>query len=311
VRVVTIRLAQPSISLYSLLHSDLCFLPKSQKAYQTTVAARREKYPMLVRDLEESKAGFMLHKVPVTTFINDDLLANGDSTMVQLVLGPTVLDEGDFIDIPLETVLKHTNTRNIKHACALIECAAAMGALRVFVAFNPFWGRKGSSAYRGIPLIDTGVFFSALDKSFLQDVRREGSVTASIATTASITAATGCEYDSLNVDLSIAVKPEAVVKCDGVSDCVTVPTPDFAIVGPGFLVDKAYRFAVNLTGGVGGGGVDGGGADGGDSTDGDSVGQTVPGVFVGYFNVSSVSSSGSGSWGGSSKFKRRKLQAMA
>jgi hypothetical protein len=289
VRVVTIRLADPSISLYSLLQTDLPFLPKSQKEYQSLVTMRREKFPMLVRDLEEGKAGFFLDKCPVTTFINDDNLAAGNSNMVQLVLGTGVLDDGDFIDISVDSLLKYTNTNNVKHACALIECAAALGALRMFVAFNPFWGRKGASSYRGVTLIDSGVFFTSLDKPFLDDISSVMKHRKDPQLPLTVTAPTGGVYDSLSMDFSLSLVADAIT---GVNTN-PVPTPDFAIVGPGFKIPKAYNFSVDLrdTGGIE------------DNTNG---------VFIGFFNVSSTSTGGTtGSWGGSTRFKRRKLATMA
>jgi hypothetical protein len=289
VRVVTIRLADPSISLYSLLQTDLPFLPKSQKEYQSLVTMRREKFPMLVRDLEEGKAGFFLDKCPVTTFINDDNHTAGNSNMVQLVLGSGVLDEADFIDISVDSLLKYTNTSNVKHACALIECAAALGALRMFVAFNPFWGRKGASSYRGVTLIDSGVFFTSLDKPFLDGVSSMMKHPNGAQLPPTVTAPTGSVYDSLSMDLSLSLVANAVT---GVNTN-PVPTPDFAIVGPGFNIPKAYNFSVDLH-------------------DVDGIEDKINGVFIGFFNVSSTSAGGvTGSWGGSSKFKRRKLGTMA
>jgi hypothetical protein len=289
VRVVTICMADPSISLYSLPHPDLPFLPKSQKEYQSLVTTRREQFSMLVRDLEEGKAGFFLDKCPVTSFINDDNLAAGNSNMVQLVLGSGVLDDGDFIDISLDSLLKYTNTNNVKHACALIECAAALGALRMFVAFNPFWGRKGSSPYRGITLIDSGVFFTSLDKPFLDDVSSVMKHSNGPQLPPTVTAPTGSVYDSLSMDFSLSLVANAITRVDR----NPVPTPDFAIVGPGFNIPKAYNFSVDLR-------------------DADGIEDNINGVFMGFFNVSSASAGGiTGSWGGSSKFKRRQRATMA
>jgi hypothetical protein len=288
VRVVTIRMAPTSISLYSLLHTDLPFLPKSQKQYQSIVTARREKFPMLVRDLEEGKAAFFLDKCPVTSFVNDDNYTAGNSNMVQLVMGNGVLDDGEFIDLSIDSLLKYTNTNKIKYACALVECAAAIGALRVFVAFNPFWGRKGASCYRGIPMIDSGVFFAALDKPFLDGVSYDMKQSKEALPT-TVTAQTQNVYDSLLIDFSLSVTANEVT---GVDD-TPVPTPDFAIVGPGFNINQAYKFLVNLR------------AQDGNSED------NVAGVFMGFFNVSSNAAGAvSGCWGGSSKFKRRKLESM-
>jgi hypothetical protein len=291
VRVMTIRLADPSVSLYSLLPSDLRGLPRSLRQYQEVVTARKEKFPMVAKDFEENRAAFFLNQCPVTTFINDEHLASGTSSMVQLVMGPGVLDDSDFIDIHIATLLKYTNTADVKHACALMECAAALGALRVFVTFNPFWGRKGASCYRGIPIIDSGVFFQAITKDFLQGMPAQMTASPMGITPTTVKAPTESIYDALCIDLEIAAAP-IVVKTE---TSVGVPTPDFAIVGPGFAIPKAYNFFVNLR------------SPAGDSHD------DVSGVFSGFFNVSCVGggAAGAGSWGGSSKFKRRKLGTMA
>jgi hypothetical protein len=289
VRVMTIRIADPSMSMYSLLHSDMPTLPRSQREYHALVTARREKFPMLTRDLEESKAAFFLEQCPVTTFINDDNFTAGNSPMIQMVLGAGVLDEGDSVDITFDSLLKYTNTKNIKHACNLVECAAALGALRMFVAYNPFWGRKGCSSYRGIPLIDSAVFFAAVNKPFIDTMPSRVTVGSGGLEGTTVTAPTGSVYDSLAIELDISLHANAV----DVADKQPVPTADFAIVGPGFAMSNAYNFLVNLR-----------------STTGDMA-EDVTGVFTGFFNVSSTGGGGgAGSWGGSSKFKRRKLESM-
>lgn len=285
-RICTVRmLSRNNLSLYSLMATDLQALPKSLAAYTRATQAKRENFPMLARDLEDSKAAFLLDACPCTSFVNDDNLTAGTSNMVQLVVGNGVLDEGEFIDVPVDILCRYTNTQDVRHACALVECAAALGALRVFVAHNSYWGRKGASRYRGVPLVDTGAFFSAVA------AMDPAPVAAALLENANgtVTAATGKEYDSMLVDLEICAQPGAV----DAADAKPVPCPDLTLVGPGFSLQRAYKVFVNLRAGDAASGED-----------------DVRGVFVGYFNVSSPGASVMSNWGNSSRFKRRKLVSM-
>ncbi|KAJ1465379.1 hypothetical protein T484DRAFT_1757460 [Baffinella frigidus] len=285
VRVVTMRMAPPDLSMYSLMHTDLSNIASSQKQYNDIVAAKKEKFPMLTKDLEENKSAFFMQTTPCTSFINDEKHASGNSDSVQLVLGAGVLDQSDCVDIPFSSLLKYTNTKNTAHACAIIECAAALGALRMFVIYNPYWGRKGASAYRGIPLIDTGVFFSNMTKEKLQEISM-GDSTGVIDATTTTTVNTSCIYDNMMIDLEIHMLPQ---KC--INNTEKIPVSDCTIFGPGFASSNAYKFQVNLRS---------------DEANEDSI----KGVFVGYFNASSASSSTPGSWGDVAKFKRRRLASM-
>jgi hypothetical protein len=289
VRVMTMRLAPPELSLYSLMNTDLVNIASSQKHYNELVTAKKQKYPMLTKDVEDNKAAFFMQKTPCTTFVNDEKHTSGNSDSVQLVMGAGVLDQSDCVDIPFESLLKYTNTKNIAHACAIVECAAALGALRVFVVFNPYWGRKGASAYRGIPLIDTAMFFSSMTKQKLSDIS-DGLSTGVIQATTTIN--TTCAYDSMMIDLEINMLPEINTNStEKICPTAPSPLPDCTIFGPGFASSNAYKFQVNLRSGE-------------DNED------SVKGVFVGYFNASSTSSSTPGTWGDVAKFKRRKLCSM-
>ena len=285
VRVMTMRLAPPELSMYSLMQTDLPNIAASQKQYNETVAAKKEKYPMLTKDLEDNKAAFFMQKMPCTSFLNDEKHTSGNSGTVQLVLGAGVLDQSDCVDIPVASLLKYTNTKNTTHACAIIECAAALGALRMFIVYNQYWGRSGASAYRGIPLIDTGVFFGNLTKEKLLDVS-DGLSAGVVDATTTTTINTSCAYDNMLIDLEIHVLPEL---CTNSTE--KIPVSDCTIVGPGFAHSNAYKFMVNLR----------------SDEDPDDC---VKGVFVGYFNASSTSSSAPGSWGDVAKFKRRRLCSM-
>ena len=78
-----------------------------------------------------------------------------------------------FVDIRESDLLFYTNAgKDLHYARLLVDLAAAMGALNVYVTYNEWNSRQNPnlSAFRGIPLIDTEKFLSILGNPSEEDL---------------------------------------------------------------------------------------------------------------------------------------------
>jgi hypothetical protein len=179
------NICESEYSLYALLN-DVVKLPKSLRDAKEHQQTKIEKYPCMKQDIDGGNVGFFctpnaaLDEVYVSS-------ADVESTgVVTVVNWTTDADElgasGDCrgIDIPVHTLLQYTNSTSVAHACAFLELALSMGAVKgFFTAYNSYAFKKRGeprpetvrSNFHAVPLIDVERMFQVIPKAFSVDLQ--------------------------------------------------------------------------------------------------------------------------------------------
>ena len=157
------------------------------------------------------------------------------------------------IDIPIDTLLRYTNTTRVDWATALLDVAIASNALSVLVFSSEYWHKGLETGFRGVPIIDAETLLAAL--------------TPAAAATAGGVFDTNVEIDKDGVAhyLQIVADP----KSQPVENGAPPPLVDFALAGLSTELPSAHMITFNLVSKV--------------------DGAIVPSVWRGYFNASPTS----------------------
>jgi len=200
----------------------------------------------------------------------------------------------DYLDMPIEVLQKQTNTSSNEHASALLDIAFAMGAVDLLVTSDERLLNKGASPYHCIPVINTRVFFSTLDR--IRKVESDHAMVASInprgeyvfdedgivvlerveleakdGRGSTITIATGDTYDGGKLFMTVSVIEEDLTETRPKWDAPQ-KNPALALVGPGVKTTLGYYFRIDVRNAA-------------------EPANDVRGIFVGYINQASGSSS--------------------
>ncbi len=145
-------------SLYSCL-PDLVFLPRELEVARLAQMEFVARYPCLTKDIE-------IKDVPFWAPVGHQAVLDDSSVDLTQTVRLVNWNEGgrgaQEIDLPIDVLLRYTNTTRVDHACAMLEMAIASGALSVLVFNSEFWQRKNETGFRAIPIVHIETLLAAL-----------------------------------------------------------------------------------------------------------------------------------------------------
>jgi hypothetical protein len=135
------------------------------------------------------------------------------------------------IEIPVDILMRYTNTTRVDWACPLLEIAIACASLSVLVFSSDWWAKNGGTGYRAVPLINVeGLLASFTSKS----VEKVGQSTLSLDT--------GFQIEDRAIGLELGVESQAVM---------TGPSPqcpDMGLAGLNTELAAAHSVSFGLSG---------------------------------------------------------------
>jgi hypothetical protein len=273
-------ICESEYSLYAFFN-DLEKLPKSLKDAKQHQLDKVDKYPCMKQDIECGNVGFFCTPNAARDEVyvsNEDAEATG---MVTVVNWTTDADElgasGECrgIDIPVETLLRYTNSNSLTHACAFLELALSMGAVKgFFSAYNAYaFKRRGEakalsvrSNIRAIPVIDVDKMFQVLPKAFtVEHIPRilhnaQGQAFIRYETKDTYDAGGGAQTISLDVSLQECSYDPVEATKENAQYANEMP-----LICGGRSVKRGFRFDFNLAS--------------------NATCSPIASIFYGYFNV--------------------------
>lgn len=161
-RINQVRLAEYSLHSY---RDELFFFPTTMELARENSKKRIGDSFAISKDMEENETPFVVHRVSNLAFCNSE--GCEETNLVKLIKwSRDDKDTGMWVDIPVHILQHYTNCADISHACSLLEIAAAMDALSIFVFPCNYWAKtqKQNSMFRAIPLIDTEKLLGFINK---------------------------------------------------------------------------------------------------------------------------------------------------
>lgn len=234
-------------TLYSYVDSLKC-MDKSLSGARTAALDKKKIMPMISKDIEERDVCFFVYRVNNRAYIDDSIM--DETGMVRLVnwaVGENADMDPTCLDMPVETILRYTNSTSIEWSLSLLELAANLNCLSVLVASRDFWAKPGTTSnYRAVPVIDTHAMFQCItlkvdampeDQDAYRRENRDDGIVYFFRT--------GCTYANETKDMEIVI---------GVQD---VPAPvcasgdsrqstDLSIQSVGIELDNGYPFMIGL-----------------------------------------------------------------
>lgn len=163
-RTSNIRMMQMKVHKYSLYSYDdvfVNFAPSLESARHWALT-KQEKNPIISRDIETSDVVFYLKTVSRDAVLSiHNVEEFGMVSVTSWSDDP--MDNSKDIDVPVDILLKYTNSTKLQWATTLLEIAINMQCVSFLVVHSDYF-RKGDilSNYRAIPIIDTMKMFSAV-----------------------------------------------------------------------------------------------------------------------------------------------------
>jgi hypothetical protein len=225
---VTLHSVAPILSrLPSTLNDAL--LQSSEKALQSSCISN---------DIVKDKVAF--YRKSLNPCMMCESMEMGDSgpgvRITHWSLEPT--ENINAIDIPSDVLLRACNAKSVEHAVALLQIAAAMDAVSIFVTHNSFDGRSGNSSLRGTPLVDVAKITAKIDINAFMVASNLESLCND--TGVDYFDGEGCGGQRIQLRITLA----AVVKDTTLSDLP--PSKDFPVMMPGFEDTKMYQCSIDL-----------------------------------------------------------------
>jgi hypothetical protein len=285
INVKSMRVAATEIDAVFQRGVESIGMPSTAAEASRRAVAHREMYPALLKDVEDQKVSFVvpssslngayMGELPTyaTTTVDDadSTTASDDTTNVQTFVklvvgaGTTSFPSCEYVDIPVSSLKKQTNTGSDEHACAMLDIALAMGAVHLWVVCDDRWANKGDrSCYRAVPVIDTTIMFAALDlvRSMHADYsmvaqRANGTILVDMEGSEilkrvefiddedddrkMLVLSTGIEYDDGVLELNVTINEEDLSKTQPKS-ILPQSNVALAICGPYVHTSKGYKF---------------------------------------------------------------------
>ena len=246
VKIVSVK--PSTFSLYSLT-KDLPLLSQNLAHARLIQTKSRDSMKPLEKDLETKDIPYFAPVHQGAVVDDQDVEATNTVRLMNWGDGST-----PQIDLPLESLLKYTNTTRADWATALLDVAIASNALSVLVFSSEYWHKGLETGFRAVPIIDVETLLAAVTPSAIQSAAREPQ---------GLIFPTHVDIDKDGVahQLQIAVDP----KSHPVETGAPPPLHDFALTGLSAELQAAHAIAFNLVSQV--------------------DGEVTPSIWKGFFNA--------------------------
>jgi hypothetical protein len=214
VKIATVR--PVGFSLHSL-GSDLGLLVGDMAGARVREMEYRDKYPMLLKDLEVKDVPFV---APVS---RGAVVEHGEGGVVLANWGDPSLPQ---VEIPTDVLLRYTNSTRLDWACALLDVAISAGALSVMVFTSEFYKGTGT---RAVPLIDAEALLGAV---WAAPPCAHGTDGHAVVDTGSIVEEENGTRSFIRIRVGLVpgrAAGQAATPCDDLLLCDTMPSKGFPI----------------------------------------------------------------------------------
>ena len=163
IKIVSVK--PSAFSLYSCMN-DVAFLPASLAQARTEALGRKDSTPTAAKDLDVKDCPFWFH-VSKDTVVDDSMVEQ--SGMV--VLQNTGDSDMPSVEIPVEVLLRYTNTTRADWACPLLEIAVSCASLSIMVFSSDWWAKNGGTGFRAVPLINVEGLLASLTPKAIEKAK--------------------------------------------------------------------------------------------------------------------------------------------
>lgn len=141
-------------SLYSY-RTSLGTIAGTLEEAKKAAFAKREKYEVISKDVECESVAFVVGNASRTAVVSDGL-AESDGLVSVVGWSEDAMDADVALDVPVDVLLRYTNSTSLQWSMTLLELALNMGCVSFLVFCSDYFRKGGAGSHlRAVPVLDT------------------------------------------------------------------------------------------------------------------------------------------------------------